>query len=195
MRALTLWRAFDFCQLNCSSAISKSSNRVPTATDLSQQKVKLMNVHPPACRALSLSLSVASTGLSSSKYMASSQLRPTVKPGHFLFRASLETATQGYVTTKIPCLRRLLSRLAPRIPLYYPGAMITVEKTKTDVRVTIPKGAVPPEQLNAFLDWLRLEEIAQRSRLTETNADQLADEIKGDWWDANKEKFIPASER
>jgi len=73
--------------------------------------------------------------------------------------------------------------------------MITVEKTNTDVRVTIPKDAVPPKQLNAFLDWLRLEEIAQRSRLTEKEADRLAEETKADWWAANKEKFIPPPER
>jgi hypothetical protein len=73
--------------------------------------------------------------------------------------------------------------------------MITMEKTNTDVRVTIPKDAVPPKQLNAFLDWLRLEEIAQRSRLTEKEADRLAEETKADWWAANKEKFIPPPER
>ena len=73
--------------------------------------------------------------------------------------------------------------------------MITVEKTNTDVRVTIPNNAVPPKQLNAFLDWLRLEEIAQRSGLSEEEADRIADEIKSEWWAANKNKFIPPSER
>ena len=73
--------------------------------------------------------------------------------------------------------------------------MITVEKTNTDVRVTIPKDAVPPEQLNAFLDWLRLEEIAQRSRLTEVDANRLAEDIKSDWWAANKNCFVPPSEQ
>jgi hypothetical protein len=73
--------------------------------------------------------------------------------------------------------------------------MITVEKTDTDVRVTIPRNAVPPKQLNAFLDWLRLEEIAQRSDLTEEDADRIAEEIKAEWWAANKEKFIPPHER
>ena len=69
--------------------------------------------------------------------------------------------------------------------------MITVEKTDTGVRVTIPKNAVPPRQLNALLDWLRLEETAQRSGLTEEEADRIAQEIKAEWWAANKEKFIP----
>lgn len=73
--------------------------------------------------------------------------------------------------------------------------MITVESTGTDLRVLIPKDAVPPEQFNAFVDRLRLEEVAQRSRLTETDADRLAEEAKADWWTINKEKFIPPSKR
>ena len=68
--------------------------------------------------------------------------------------------------------------------------MITVENTEQDVRVTIPKNAVPTPQLNAFLDWLRLEEIAQQSELSGENADHLAEEIKSDWWLSNKSKFI-----
>jgi hypothetical protein len=53
------------------------------------------------------------------------------------------------------------------------GGMITVEKTAKNVRVTIPKVAIPPEQFDAFLDWLRLEEIAQGSRLTEEDANRI----------------------
>ena len=73
--------------------------------------------------------------------------------------------------------------------------MITVEQTDRDWRVTIPKDAVPPKRLNAFLDWLRLEEIAQHSSLSEEEASRIADEIKAEWWAANKDRFIPASEQ
>ncbi|HXC34543.1 MAG TPA: hypothetical protein VNV43_01630 [Candidatus Acidoferrales bacterium] len=73
--------------------------------------------------------------------------------------------------------------------------MITVEKTDAELRVTIPKDAVPPKRLNALLDWLRLEELAQRSHLTEADADRLADELKAGWWAANKDRFIPTHER
>jgi len=73
--------------------------------------------------------------------------------------------------------------------------MITVEKTDADVRVTIPKDSVPPRRLNALLDWLRLEEIVQRSHLTEADADRIADEIKADWWAANQHRFIAPDER
>lgn len=73
--------------------------------------------------------------------------------------------------------------------------MITVEKTNTDMRVTIPKDAVSPKRLNTLLDWLRLEEIAHRSRLSEADANQIADEIKAGWWAANQAVFIPPGER
>ena len=73
--------------------------------------------------------------------------------------------------------------------------MITVENTPTDVRVTISKDAVPPKRLNALLDWLRLEEVVQRCRLTEADADLIANEIKASWWVANKDRFIPPGER
>jgi hypothetical protein len=71
--------------------------------------------------------------------------------------------------------------------------MITVEQTGADLRVTIPKDALPPKRLNALLDWLRLEETAQRSHLSEAEADHLADELKAGWWAANKARFIPAA--
>jgi hypothetical protein len=73
--------------------------------------------------------------------------------------------------------------------------MITVEQTSCDVRVTIPRDAIPPRRLNALLDWLRLEEIAQRSRLTEEEADRIGDDIKAEWWAANKDRFIPPGEQ
>jgi hypothetical protein len=73
--------------------------------------------------------------------------------------------------------------------------MITVEQTDKDLRVTIPKDSVPPKRLNAFLDWLRLEEITQRSRLTQEEADRIADDINAEWWAANKDRSIPPGER
>jgi hypothetical protein len=69
--------------------------------------------------------------------------------------------------------------------------MITVETTDAGVRVTVPKGEVPPERLNAFLDWLRFESLATQSHLTETEADRLAEDVKSDWWAHNKHRFIP----
>lgn len=72
--------------------------------------------------------------------------------------------------------------------------MITVEATDAGMRVTIPKDEVPPERVNSFVDWLRLEAIARRSGLSESDADRLAEEFKSDWWTKNKSRFIPPVE-
>ena len=68
--------------------------------------------------------------------------------------------------------------------------MITVETTEAGLRVTIPKDEVPPERVNSFLDWLRLEAVTGRSHLTEQQADRLAEEAKSEWWAANKHRFL-----
>ena len=73
--------------------------------------------------------------------------------------------------------------------------MITVETTEAGLRVTIPKGEVPPERLGSCVDWLRLEALASRGDLTETDADRLAEEAKASWWAANKDRFIPPGEQ
>jgi hypothetical protein len=72
--------------------------------------------------------------------------------------------------------------------------MITVETTDTDLRVTIPKSEVPPERVNSFVDWLRLEALAGRSHLSEAEADRLAEEAKAGWWAANKDRFVKPTE-
>jgi len=73
--------------------------------------------------------------------------------------------------------------------------MITVENTEAGLRVTIPKDEVPPERVNSFLDWLRLESVARRSALTEDQAGRLAEQTTAEWWASNKQRFIPPTER
>ena len=76
----------------------------------------------------------------------------------------------------------------------YVEAMITVETTGAELRVTIPKEDVPPERVNSWLDWLRLEAIARRGALTEQEADRLAEAAKADWWASHKDQFIKPAE-
>jgi hypothetical protein len=46
-----------------------------------------------------------------------------------------------------------------------------------------------PEQVNDFVNWLRVEAIARRSKLTEEAAWQLSEEVKAGWWEKNKHRF------
>jgi hypothetical protein len=68
--------------------------------------------------------------------------------------------------------------------------MIAVESSEDTVRVSIPRGEVGAEALDAWLDWLRLESIAQNSQLSEVDADVLAEESKAQWWQMNRHRFV-----
>ena len=91
------------------------------------------------------------------------------------------------------------------------AAMITVEATENEFHLTISRDGVDERALATFIAWLRdestahslarrkgrsrsLEEIAASSRMTEAQADALADEIKGKWWAENRRRFLPPEE-
>ena len=64
--------------------------------------------------------------------------------------------------------------------------MITVEANKDEIRVHIPTRDMPAEATNTFVDWLRVEAAARRSRLTDAAAKALAEDINADWWARNQ---------
>lgn len=67
--------------------------------------------------------------------------------------------------------------------------MITVEANQDEIRVHIPTRDMPAEATNAFVDWLRVETAARRSRLTDAAAKALAEDINADWWARNQARF------
>ena len=68
--------------------------------------------------------------------------------------------------------------------------MIDVKAENGVVRLTFPTDGMSAEQVNDFVNWLRHESVARRSRLTETAAWQLSEDLKADWWEKNKERFV-----
>jgi len=68
--------------------------------------------------------------------------------------------------------------------------MITVEATKDEIRVHIPKRDMPADAANVFVDWLRVEAAARRSRLTDAAAKALAEDVNADWWARNQGRFM-----
>ncbi|MCB1086540.1 MAG: hypothetical protein KDM63_05810 [Verrucomicrobiae bacterium] len=70
--------------------------------------------------------------------------------------------------------------------------MISVETIDQQIHLTFPTDGMEPEEVNDFVRWLQAEAVARRSRLTEAEAAKLADEINRDWWQKNRERFIPA---
>lgn len=69
--------------------------------------------------------------------------------------------------------------------------MISVQATAETIHLRIPRGEVTDERLAQIFHGLRLEGAVSGSRLTEAEADAMAEEMKSDWWARNKDRFVP----
>lgn len=71
---------------------------------------------------------------------------------------------------------------------------ISVDTSKDKFIISIDKKAMSKDTLMQFIDLLRLEFLAQKVNFDES-VEELGEEIKGEWWDKNKDKFIPKDEQ
>jgi hypothetical protein len=74
--------------------------------------------------------------------------------------------------------------------MYTPSYQINIEKQ--DVVLRFRRDAIDEVILGKFLDYLELESIRRRSKLTERQASQLADEIDKSVWANLKKAFLEA---
>ena len=70
--------------------------------------------------------------------------------------------------------------------------MITIESTDGGISVFIPRADVDPVRLEQMLRPLRLEAAVSASRMTDEDADRMAEDMKATWWAENQHRFLPA---
>lgn len=68
--------------------------------------------------------------------------------------------------------------------------MIEVRSDANGVRVTIPRADLPAERVSEWVRWLEADVALARSDLTEEKADAMAEDLKRQWWDRNKSRFV-----
>lgn len=56
--------------------------------------------------------------------------------------------------------------------------------------LTIPREMLAEKEIQKILDLLRFYELVKKSTMTEAKAWQLSEEIKADWWQANKARIL-----
>jgi len=71
--------------------------------------------------------------------------------------------------------------------------MISIESTDREIRVSIPRDEVDPVRLDHLLRPFRLEAAISASAMTDTEADDMAEEMKLKWWDENRHRFLSES--
>ncbi len=67
--------------------------------------------------------------------------------------------------------------------------MISIEGNDKEVHVTIPRTDLTPEQLDAVLRPLRFAGLVANSQMAESDAIQMAEKSKSDWWKKNEHLF------
>ncbi len=56
--------------------------------------------------------------------------------------------------------------------------------------ISFPEEAMPAEERESFVTFLKSEWIARQSRLSAADATRLADETDGAWWQQNKARIL-----
>lgn len=70
-----------------------------------------------------------------------------------------------------------------------PEPAYRIERTEDEVIVRIRRGALSEERITGFLDFLVLEQIREKSELTEDDARALSGEIKRAAWERVRPHF------
>ena len=67
---------------------------------------------------------------------------------------------------------------------------LTITAGEKSVMLEIPRNVLSEAKLKRFLDFVRLEFIAQQSQLTEEGANEIADKLTDSWWSENRDRFV-----
>lgn len=68
--------------------------------------------------------------------------------------------------------------------------MVQITFKDDEAILKFPKHLVSSGYVQEFLERLRLEAIVEKSKLTEEQAWELSEQIKEDWWQRNRDKFL-----
>lgn len=72
--------------------------------------------------------------------------------------------------------------------------MIAVKRENDEIVVRFPEKLISNDEFERFLERLRVEELVSQSKMTKEQAWELSEEIKQNWWEKNKDKFLEGIE-
>ncbi|MCP5103522.1 MAG: hypothetical protein GY950_09095 [bacterium] len=68
--------------------------------------------------------------------------------------------------------------------------MLEVLRQGRKVVISVDQDMISNDYFLKFLERMKVEEIARKSQLKEEDAMSLAEEIKTDWWEKNKNQLL-----
>lgn len=67
---------------------------------------------------------------------------------------------------------------------------MTLERTENEVIIRLPSD-INWEDLELMLQFIRYREKVAKSKATQEQIDQLAQDVNKQWWAENKHRFLP----
>ena len=67
-----------------------------------------------------------------------------------------------------------------------------IERTKDEIIIRVPSD-VDTQGLQRLIDFLTYREATAKSKASQIEVDELAVEVKKDWWNKNRTRFIKPS--
>jgi hypothetical protein len=84
---------------------------------------------------------------------------------------------------------RLLRRFILTLDLNKLTVMI-IERTNSEIVIRV-SSKINTYGLQRLVDYLRYQELTSTSQAKQSDIDALAKEVNMNWWDKNKQRFIP----
>jgi len=68
--------------------------------------------------------------------------------------------------------------------------MLNVQVTEENVNIVFSRNLVSDKDLVEFLEKVRLKNLISKSQFTEENLKNLDNQLKSNWWEKNRERFL-----
>ncbi len=69
---------------------------------------------------------------------------------------------------------------------------MTILREGGEIIIKISESKIGEKNLQRFLDYLRYSELTGKSVATQEDVDALSAEVNKNWWEENKDKFLPS---
>ena len=100
-----------------------------------------------------------------------------------MVRSRIVQAARATYRIAIVFLRR-------RASLASMSASLTTFTSEGRVVISFPEAAVPAQEREDFISFLKVEWTARQSRFSEEDAKSLADAVDAGWWSRNRERIL-----
>ena len=71
-------------------------------------------------------------------------------------------------------------------------ASLTTFTSDGRVVISFPESAVPAQEREDFIAFLKAEWAARQSRFSEADAKGVAEDVDAGWWSRNRERILPS---